>query len=116
MNHYQKITEMYRSHPLAASLRSIRHRPYSRSLLYGCLVVFSVYLLYNFTPSLFDPYSSDLAEVYVPADNTPAEIWAERAKSVKLAFLHGYHGYERYAQPHDEVYPMSNNYRDKYVS
>ncbi|KAE9399903.1 glycoside hydrolase family 47 protein [Gymnopus androsaceus JB14] len=105
---------MYRSHPLAASLRSIRHRPYSRCLLYGCLVLFSVYLLYNFTPSLFDPYSSDLAEVYVPADNTPAEIWAERAKSVKLAFLHGYHGYERYAQPHDEIYPMSNNYRDNF--
>ncbi|KAI6024434.1 glycoside hydrolase family 47 protein [Pisolithus marmoratus] len=41
-----------------------------------------------------------------PADSP--EIWAERAVQVKNAFLHAYHGYERYAFPHDELTPLSN--------
>lgn len=124
MNHYQKVAEMYRSHPLSASLRSIRHRPYFRSVLYGCLLIASVYVLYSFvnptypvsTYSSFsraDPFSGDLAESYLPVDETPADVWRGRAKSVKLAFLHGYHGYERYAQPHDEIRPLSNDFIDK---
>lgn len=116
MNQYQKLAEMYRSHPLSASLRSIRHRPYSRSFLYGCSVLISMYLLYSFVPFLLGPFSGDLSETYVPTDKIPPEIWQERAKRVKFAFLHGYHGYERYAQPHDEICPLSNNYRDKCVS
>lgn len=38
----------------------------------------------------------------------PPEIWAERAAQVKNAFLDAYHGYERYAFPHDELAPLSN--------
>ncbi|GAW05975.1 glycoside hydrolase family 47 protein [Lentinula edodes] len=72
-------------------------------------------------PSLYNdheperyPFSGDLAESYLPADETPADVWRGRAKSVKLAFLHGYHGYERYAQPHDEIRPLSNDFIDNF--
>lgn len=41
------------------------------------------------------------------------EIWADRAAQVKNAFLHAYHGYERYAFPHDELRPISNTSIDK---
>jgi len=37
-----------------------------------------------------------------------AEKWAERAESVKAAFMHAYHGYEKYAAPWDELRPVSN--------
>ncbi|KAF5377767.1 hypothetical protein D9757_008115 [Collybiopsis confluens] len=96
MNRYQKLAEI---------------------ALYSCLVLFSIYMLYNFMPysaNFLDPFSGDLAEDYTPSNAIPASVWLERAKSVKLAFLHGYHGYERYAQPHDELLPLSNGYRDNF--
>ncbi len=34
--------------------------------------------------------------------------WDARAEDVKKAFLHAYHGYERYAMPSDELQPLSN--------
>ncbi|KAJ3720975.1 glycoside hydrolase family 47 protein [Lentinula raphanica] len=125
MNHYQKIAEMYRSHPLSASLRSLRHRPYFRSVLYVCLLLSSTYVLYklvnpNYSIPIYsssswtDPYSGDLAENYLPTDDTPADVWLGRAKKVKLAFLHAYHGYERYAQPYDELRPLSNDFRNNF--
>ncbi|KAL5531444.1 hypothetical protein ACEPAG_4321 [Sanghuangporus baumii] len=45
-----------------------------------------------------------------PFDGTKAtpEEWAFRADEVKKAFLHAYHGYERYASPRDELLPLSN--------
>ncbi|KAG6333529.1 hypothetical protein ID866_5565 [Astraeus odoratus] len=42
------------------------------------------------------------------------ETWAERAGRVKGAFLHAYHGYERYAFPHDELNPVSNSTSDSF--
>ncbi|KAG6374849.1 glycoside hydrolase family 47 protein [Boletus reticuloceps] len=42
------------------------------------------------------------------------EIWADRAAQVKNAFLHAYHGYERYAFPHDELRPISNTSIDNF--
>ncbi|EGO22334.1 glycoside hydrolase family 47 protein [Serpula lacrymans var. lacrymans S7.9] len=44
--------------------------------------------------------------VYYPPE--PPEIWAERAVQVKKAFLHAYHGYERYAAPWDELKPVTH--------
>ena len=34
--------------------------------------------------------------------------WDERAKQVKEAFQHAYHGYELYAMPADELLPVTN--------
>ncbi|KIK61619.1 glycoside hydrolase family 47 protein [Collybiopsis luxurians FD-317 M1] len=77
-----------------------------------------MYLLYNwmhpYAAYQLDPFAGDLSEDYVPADKIPAHVWEDRAKTVKMAFLHSYHGYERYAQPHDEILPLSNGYRDNF--
>ena len=45
-----------------------------------------------------------------PFDGSQAgpEEWAARAEKVKEAFLHAYHGYEKYASPNDELLPLSN--------
>ena len=37
-----------------------------------------------------------------------SEEWAARADKVKEAFLHAYHGYEKFASPSDELLPISN--------
>ncbi|KAF8159581.1 glycoside hydrolase family 47 protein [Crassisporium funariophilum] len=39
---------------------------------------------------------------------TTPEIWQFRAEKVKAAFMHAYHGYERYAAPADELQPITN--------
>lgn len=38
---------------------------------------------------------------------TPAE-WAERSEGVKRAFVHAWNGYEKYALPSDELFPLNN--------
>ncbi|KAG6833227.1 hypothetical protein H0H87_009848 [Tephrocybe sp. NHM501043] len=42
----------------------------------------------------------------------PPESWEEGAAQVRRAFLHAYHGYERYAAPHDELLPLTNKHSD----
>lgn len=51
--------------------------------------------------------------IFWPSE-TP-QTWARRATQVKEAFLHAYHGYERYASPHDELRPISNSPSDRCV-
>ena len=35
--------------------------------------------------------------------------WPARANAVKQAFAHAYHGYETYAFPEDELFPLTNS-------
>ncbi|KNZ74573.1 Mannosyl-oligosaccharide alpha-1,2-mannosidase isoform B [Termitomyces sp. J132] len=42
----------------------------------------------------------------------PPQAWEETAAQVRRAFMHAYHGYERYAAPHDQLLPLSNNHSD----
>ncbi|KAI0046482.1 glycoside hydrolase family 47 protein [Auriscalpium vulgare] len=35
-------------------------------------------------------------------------LWTHAAQAVRDAFLHAYHGYEKYAAPHDELLPLTN--------
>ncbi|KAG6864850.1 hypothetical protein C0991_006791 [Blastosporella zonata] len=44
----------------------------------------------------------------------PPPAWEESAAQVQRAFLHAYHGYERYAAPHDELLPLTNNPSDMF--
>ncbi|KAF8967710.1 glycoside hydrolase family 47 protein [Flammula alnicola] len=44
----------------------------------------------------------------------PSEQWNQRAERVKRAFLHAYHGYERFAAPSDELRPLSNGKIDNF--
>ncbi|KAF8449223.1 glycoside hydrolase family 47 protein [Boletus edulis BED1] len=63
---------------------------------------------------------SKVTEVFSPQEHVSfwppdsPEIWADRAAQVKNAFLHAYHGYERYAFPHDELRPISNTSIDNF--
>lgn len=39
--------------------------------------------------------------------------WRARAEAVKRAFVHAYHGYEKFAMPADELRPISNRSQNK---
>lgn len=52
----------------------------------------------------------------VAASRTPPAEWQRRADQVKQAFLHAYHGYETHAMLHDEIRPLSNQFKDKCVA
>ncbi|KAF8840808.1 glycoside hydrolase family 47 protein [Paxillus ammoniavirescens] len=68
-------------------------------------------LYYNFLRSSEILFPQE--EVIFWPPETP-EIWADRAAQVKNAFLHAYHGYERFAFPHDELRPISNTSIDNF--
>ncbi|RDB23578.1 Mannosyl-oligosaccharide 1,2-alpha-mannosidase MNS3 [Hypsizygus marmoreus] len=44
----------------------------------------------------------------------PSHVWEQSAAQVRQAYLHAYHGYERFAAPHDELRPLTNAYSDKF--
>ena len=106
---YQKVSDMYYNHPVSKALRSIRHRPHLRNALFGGLVLSAVYVLYHLglsKESLSGSFEFP-PETHITTPNVPPQVWQDRAGKVKRAFLHAYHGYERYAAPHDELKPLS---------
>ena len=62
-------------------------------------------------PPLWKPPSGEAAEhAGAPAKPAGPQIdWKARAEAVKEAFLHAYHGYEKYAMPADELKPLTNS-------
>ncbi|KAF5355355.1 hypothetical protein D9758_006099 [Tetrapyrgos nigripes] len=105
--YHSQLVDMY---------RNLRHKPYFRPSLYVCIIFSSVYVLYHIAYSR--PASNslpfDFSEGFLPLEDVSEEVWAERANQVKLAFLHAYHGYERYALPHDELKPLTGGYQDNF--
>lgn len=92
----------------ARLVTTIRLQPWYRNVLYGTLVFIALYGLFHMAvdqdtlflwPDYFNPISVDA--------DVPAHVWEERAEKVKAAFLHAYHGYEKYASPRDELLPLS---------
>lgn len=78
---------------------SIRHIAFAFALSIGLLTLYFNYFRrtgYSF-PADFIHY----------APETP-EVWTDRSFQVRDAFLHAYHGYERFAFPNDELRPLSN--------
>lgn len=59
----------------------------------------------------FNPDAASLRPAY-----DPPKSWQDAAQQVKQAFLYSYHGYEKYAIPHDEVMPLSRAGVDKCVN
>ncbi|KAF5383589.1 hypothetical protein D9615_003579 [Tricholomella constricta] len=104
--------EMYRRHIGAHAWHSLRHRPLARNLFYGVFILVCIYLLHRTTfPRAALPLTGDGFGKPVVR---PPQAWEESAAQVRRAFLHAYHGYERYAAPHDELRPLSNNYSNKF--
>ncbi|KAG6821472.1 hypothetical protein H0H93_010196 [Arthromyces matolae] len=97
--------DMYNRHVAA-----IRHRPLFRNLLYATLFFSCIYLL-NLTARSSGSTSSGSIEKFVIR---PPQAWEETAAQVRRAFLHAYHGYERYAAPHDELLPLTDNMSDTF--
>ncbi|KAG0699899.1 glycoside hydrolase family 47 protein [Suillus ampliporus] len=94
---------LLRNNPAVSSLRrrgiSIRHVAFTFVFSIALLTLYFNYLQPN-------GYSFPTGVIYYPPE-TP-EIWANRSIQVRDAFLHAYHGYERFAFPSDELRPISN--------
>lgn len=104
----------YPRNPLTRLYHLHWHKPLVRLSAYGFMAISVLWLLFNSfssgpTPFAFPP------EAYEEAELAPPHVWKGRADRVKEAFLHAYHGYEHYAFPHDELRPLSNRDRDKFV-
>ncbi|RXW23064.1 hypothetical protein EST38_g2818 [Candolleomyces aberdarensis] len=84
----------------------LRHKPKLLNTLYGGLVVISALVLLRIAASsLGSTPSFSLPE----ADrHVTSSEWNSRAERVKEAFVHAYHGYEKYASPEDELRPVTN--------
>ncbi|KAK7056258.1 hypothetical protein VNI00_002811 [Paramarasmius palmivorus] len=112
MSKLDHIIEMYRSHPISLSIRSLRHRPYFRHGVYafvGFVALVFLWSLYPRRDSLILP-----PEVETDIPEVSPEVWEERAQRVKQAYIHAYSGYERLASPHDELRPVSGGYVDNF--
>lgn len=109
-----EIEEMYHNHPFSIHFNSLRHRKYFRNALYASVTVIVLCGLYYYSLAPQDT----LAKAFPPEERpavpayTPPDVWDDRALQVKRAFQHAYHGYERYAAPHDELKPLSNNVKN----
>ncbi|KAI9573957.1 glycoside hydrolase family 47 protein [Boletus coccyginus] len=85
---------------------SIRHLAF---VLAGALALWTLYHNYLGASETLFPREH---VVFWPPESP--EIWADRAAQVRNAFSHAYHGYERYAFPHDELRPLSNRSIDNF--
>ncbi|KAH7907888.1 glycoside hydrolase family 47 protein [Hygrophoropsis aurantiaca] len=83
----------------------------------GVIFVFSL-SLYTLYYNYHHRFEADIfglpREEFIEHPAETPEIWAARAQLVKEAFLHAYHGYERYAFPRDELLPVSNESIDNF--
>lgn len=82
---------------------SLLPTPAPRNLIYAAIAsLFLTVIYYNgaLSPSLISS---------VQFNDVPVDVWETRAKEVKDAFLHAYHGYEKYAAPFDELLPVSDS-------
>ncbi|KAJ3516941.1 hypothetical protein NLJ89_g815 [Agrocybe chaxingu] len=86
------------------------NRPTTRNLLYGAVILLGLYGLFR----TMTPYDVESDEWDSISGLVSPATWQVRAETVKGAFLHAYHGYEKYAAPHDELKPLSNGSSDKF--
>ena len=87
---------------------SIRHIAFAVAFSFTLCTIYYTQL-YGGVPG----FVTEEEAVFWPSE--APETWASRAEQVREAFLHAYHGYERYAFPHDELRPISNSSSDRYA-
>jgi mannosyl-oligosaccharide alpha-1,2-mannosidase len=92
---------------------SPRQRVPLRKAVYASLTLVACLLLLHISRNGYPSFKHRF-EDSVPEDESAAsppvsaEEWNRRAERVKEAFRHAYHGYEKYAQPKDELRPVTN--------
>ncbi|KAJ3516944.1 hypothetical protein NLJ89_g817 [Agrocybe chaxingu] len=79
-----------------------------RMLLYAIVFLLGLYTL-GYTMAPFSASTSRRGSVPETEPEPPlVSKWQARADMVKAAFLHAYHGYEKYAAQSDELRPVTN--------
>lgn len=84
----------------------LRHRPYR--IIYYALAILVLFLLFRNNGDHLN-HLSFTKKLYM----TRQTVWDQRAEQVKRAFAHAYHGYEKYAAPHDELSPLTYGFSDQ---
>lgn len=97
----------------------LRARPSIRHLVYVAIALFTTWTLYSLLlaegPYGFPAFRDDDAPIRLTPEygSKVPETWPEKAQAVKGAFVHAYHGWERWAAPADELLPLSEESQDK---
>lgn len=89
----------------------LRVRPQPRHLLYAGVSLFAAWALFSIWAVTDADSSYHHTGTWKPA--TDNATWPGRADAVKAAFVHAYHGWERWAAPADELLPLSEESKDK---
>lgn len=108
--------EMYQ----ATVSRALRSPLLLRNIIYGSVIFLALYGLFYMTSShnlsiLPDYLKASGAQEVLHDDLHFPTGWSDRAEVVKKAFVHAYHGYERYAAPSDELRPLTQGRINKCV-
>jgi hypothetical protein len=111
------LMAIYQRNPLSRLWQLHAHKSYVRLSLYGFLSLCTISLLYNMfvTSTPAGPAIPYPPEHFEDANLEPPHVWKDRADKVRQAFIHAYRGYEYNAFGHDELRPLSNKAKDKYV-
>ena len=94
----------------------LRHKPKLLNTVYGGLAVVSALVLLRIAATTFSSSTSSSFDFPGADPHVTSNEWTSRAERVKQAFLHSYHGYEKYALPQDELRPVTNEGMDGFVS
>ncbi|KAF9006011.1 glycoside hydrolase family 47 protein [Cyathus striatus] len=95
--------EMSLNRVYARAFGSQRYRTPYRNIALLAVLLLAVYGLYY-------SWKWDMPSLFPDDQNQTIRVPShERARRVKQAFLHAYHGYERYAAPSDELLPLTND-------
>ncbi|KAH7922317.1 glycoside hydrolase family 47 protein [Leucogyrophana mollusca] len=108
------LGDILRSNPAAKISTSLHRKGISiRHVAFALAFSISLWTIYYNYLRRSDELQLFPEEVFYYPPETP-EVWSDRALQVKNAFLHAYHGYERYAFPRDELRPLTNESIDNF--
>ncbi|KAI0690301.1 seven-hairpin glycosidase [Cytidiella melzeri] len=105
---------------MPAALKRLRLGP--RHVIFGIISLIFMFTLYHISAvphrEHVEPHIGKVqlrpAQPEFPTTRPEDVDWPRRAEEVKAAFLHAYHGYEKYAAPHDDLLPLKNQGADHF--
>ena len=106
--------------PGGFSLR--RPRLSSRYGIFGIISFIFLITLFHLHPIAPIYFNNEPLSIW-PTPNSPLPThsedvqvdWPQRAEEVKQAFLHAYHGWEKYAAPQDDLLPLMKQGINEYL-